>query len=93
MDHVFNMHEAKTQLSKLVALAQQGEVVMIAIHGKPMVKLVPIRPQPVFGLRSDWPAVSWSAFAPMTDAELEENFGKDFLDMTNEIEASEGRGA
>jgi antitoxin (DNA-binding transcriptional repressor) of toxin-antitoxin stability system len=32
MDHVVNMHEAKSQLSKLVALAQQGESVTIAIR-------------------------------------------------------------
>jgi len=50
MNHVVNMHEAKSQLSKLVALAQQGESVTIAIHGRPVAKLVPIKPQPVFGL-------------------------------------------
>jgi prevent-host-death family protein len=91
MEHIVNMHDAKSQLSKLVALAQQGELVMIAIHGKPMVKLVPIKPQPVFGLRSDWPDLPLNAFAPMTDAELQENFGKDFLDMMNDIEANEGK--
>jgi prevent-host-death family protein len=90
MDHIVNMHEAKTQLSKLVALAQQGEVVFIAIHGKPAVKLVPIKPEPVFGLRSDWPALSWSAFAPMSDAELEEDFGKDFLDVARAIAERDG---
>ena len=47
MDNVFNMHEAKSQLSKLVALARQGETVTIAIHGKPVVKLVPVDPQPL----------------------------------------------
>lgn len=88
MEHIVNMHDAKTQLSKLVALAQQGEVVLIAIHGKPIVKLVPIKPQPVFGLRSDWPAVPWSAFAPVTDAELEDLFGKDFADMMDAIPSS-----
>jgi len=72
MDHVFNMHDAKTQLSKLVALAQQGESVTISIHGKPAVKLVPIKPQPVFGMMSDWPEVPWSSFAPLSDEELAE---------------------
>jgi len=47
------MHEAKSQLSKLVALAQRGDSVTIAIHGKPVAKLLPIRPQPVFGLGKD----------------------------------------
>lgn len=62
MEHVVNMHEAKSQLSRLVALAQQGESVTIAIHGRPVAKLVPIRPQPVFGLGKDLcPPVPWSA--------------------------------
>jgi antitoxin (DNA-binding transcriptional repressor) of toxin-antitoxin stability system len=73
MEHVVNMHAAKSQLSKLVALAQQGESVTTAIHGKPMAQLVPIQPQPVFGLGKDeCPPVSWSAFAPMSDAEAAE---------------------
>ncbi len=73
MEHVVNMHEAKSQLSKLVALAQQGESVTIAIHGKPAVKLVPIKLQPVFGLGKDHcPPVPWSAFAPMPDEDAAE---------------------
>ncbi len=73
MDHVVNMNAAKGQLSKLVALAQQGDSVTIAIHGKPVAKLVPIKPQPVFGLGKDQCAtVPWSALAPMSDAEAAE---------------------
>jgi prevent-host-death family protein len=73
MDHIVNMHEAKSQLSKLVALAQKGESVTIAIHGKPVVKLMPIKPVPVFGLGRDrCPPVPWSAFAPMSDEEAAE---------------------
>jgi prevent-host-death family protein len=73
MEHVVNMHEAKSQLSKLVALAQQGESVTIAIHGRPAVKLVPIKPQPVIGLMKDqWPQVPWASFAAMSDEESEE---------------------
>lgn len=37
-----NIHEAKTQLSKLVELASKGESFIIAKAGKPMVKVVPI---------------------------------------------------
>ena len=70
MDHVVNMHEAKSQLSKLVALARQGESVTIAIHGKPVVKLTPIKQEPIFGLGKDQcPPVPWSAFAPVSDEE------------------------
>lgn len=37
-----NMHEAKTHLSKLVEKAVEGEPVVIAKAGKPMVKVIPI---------------------------------------------------
>jgi prevent-host-death family protein len=40
---VTNIHEAKSQLSKLVDRALKGEEVIIARAGKPMVRLVPIR--------------------------------------------------
>ena len=36
-----NIHEAKTQLSKLIAA---GEEVVIARYGEPVARLVPIRP-------------------------------------------------
>jgi prevent-host-death family protein len=35
-----NMHEAKTQLSKLVEAALRGEEVLIANRGKPVVKVI-----------------------------------------------------
>jgi prevent-host-death family protein len=37
------MHEAKSQLSKLVARAERGEEVLIARNGKPVARLVPYR--------------------------------------------------
>ena len=37
-----NIHEAKTQLSRLVDAAAKGEPFIIAKAGKPMVKVVPI---------------------------------------------------
>jgi prevent-host-death family protein len=40
---IANIHEAKSQLSKLVEQAMNGEEVIIAKAGKPMVRLVPIR--------------------------------------------------
>ena len=73
MEHVVNLHEAKSQLSKLVAVAQQGDSVTIAIHGKPVAKLLPIKPRPVFGLgKNQSPPVPWSAFAPVPDEEAAE---------------------
>lgn len=40
---ITNIHEAKSQLSKLVERALAGEEVVIAKAGKPMVRLVPVR--------------------------------------------------
>jgi antitoxin (DNA-binding transcriptional repressor) of toxin-antitoxin stability system len=58
----------RRQLSKLVALAQQGESVTIAIRGNPVVTLTS-KQEPVFGLGKDQcPPVPWSAFAPVSDA-------------------------
>lgn len=37
-----NMHEAKTNLSKLVDQALKGEDVILARSGKPLVRLVPV---------------------------------------------------
>ena len=42
MTMVVNMHEAKSQLSKLVEAALKGEQVTIAKAGKPLVRLVPV---------------------------------------------------
>jgi prevent-host-death family protein len=37
--HIVNIHEAKTQLSKLVEQAVEGEPFIIAKAGKPLVKV------------------------------------------------------
>lgn len=39
---VFNMQDARTQLSKLVDAAERGETVVIARNGKPAVQLTAI---------------------------------------------------
>lgn len=41
---IANIHEAKSQLSRLVERALRGEEVVIARAGKPVVRLVPIPP-------------------------------------------------
>lgn len=38
----YNMHEAKTQLSRLAERAAQGEEIVIARQGRPLARLVPI---------------------------------------------------
>ena len=42
---IVNMHEAKTNLSKLVAAAASGEGFIIARAGKPLVKVEAIAPE------------------------------------------------
>lgn len=42
MVRTINIHEAKTQLSRLVEEAAKGEPFVIAKAGKPMVKVVPL---------------------------------------------------
>ena len=42
----FNIHEAKTHLSRLVDEAEKGESFVIAKAGKPKVKVVPIEEEP-----------------------------------------------
>mgnify|MGYP000942959608 CR=1 FL=1 len=49
----FNVHEAKTRLSELLALVEAGEEVVIARAGKPVARLVKAeakKPKIVFGL-------------------------------------------
>ena len=47
-----NVHEAKTQLSKLLRRVSAGEEIVIARSGKPVAKLVPVDepPKRVFGV-------------------------------------------
>ena len=45
--HQINIHEAKTNLSKLIQEALNGEDVIIAKGNKPVVKLVPLQQQKV----------------------------------------------
>ncbi len=40
-----NIHDAKSQLSKLIVAAEAGDDVIIARRGKPAVRLVPVRPE------------------------------------------------
>ena len=42
---VVNVHEAKTQLSRLLAQAEAGEEVVIARHAAPVARLVPCKPK------------------------------------------------
>ncbi|MGI8839839.1 MAG: type II toxin-antitoxin system Phd/YefM family antitoxin [Caulobacteraceae bacterium] len=70
---IFTVHQAKTQLSKLIASALEGEEVVIARGDKPVVKLTPVDALPkkrVFGALKGKIAFSDSFFDPLPDDEL-----------------------
>jgi prevent-host-death family protein len=68
---IVNMHEAKSQLSKLVKRVNQGEDVIIACDGKPAARLVPIESEPKklrpVGLDSGKIVIHDSFFDPLPD--------------------------
>ena len=39
---VINIHEAKTHFAKILQRALAGEEIIVAKHGKPLVRLVPV---------------------------------------------------
>jgi prevent-host-death family protein len=64
---MYTVHEAKTNLSKLIRKARAGDPVVIARGKEPMVKLVPVRSarkERVPGLLHGKIHVPASAFAP-----------------------------
>ena len=66
-----NMLEAKSQLSRLVKQALDGEEVVIASNGEPMVRLVPITRKSRlrgFGKLKKFAAAVDDAFTPEVDA-------------------------
>ncbi|MGH8581032.1 MAG: type II toxin-antitoxin system Phd/YefM family antitoxin [Gammaproteobacteria bacterium] len=68
-----NVLEAKSQLSKLVKAALEGQEVIIARNGEPMVKLVPIknaRKLGGWGRLKKFAGEIDSAFTPEVEAEI-----------------------
>ena len=66
-----NIHEAKTQLSKLLEAAESGEEVIIARAGKPVARLVAITPQKrVPGIAKGIWTFDDDAFDPLPEEEL-----------------------
>jgi prevent-host-death family protein len=69
-----NIHEAKTNLSKLIEQAERGEEVIIARGNKPAVRLVPVEEPPkarIPGLYKGEFEFSDSFFDPLPPEELE----------------------
>ena len=74
-----NIHEAKTQLSRLVDAAAKGEPFIIAKAGKPLVKVVPID-APAAPKRFDFMAGEFTVpddFDTMGQEEIEAMFNGD----------------
>jgi prevent-host-death family protein len=46
MSATYNMHDAKTQLSRLAERAAQGEEIVIARNGRPLARLMPLEERP-----------------------------------------------
>ena len=70
----YTVHQAKTNLSKLLAQAEAGEEVIIARDDKPVVRLTPIeaaKPKRVFGAYKGRATVTDAFFEPLPDTELE----------------------
>jgi len=51
---ITNVHEAKSQLSKLIEQAERGEVVIIARSGKPVAMLVAYKPDQAARQGGQW---------------------------------------
>lgn len=57
---IVTIHKAKTELSKLIALAEKGEDVIIARGNIPVAKLTPLHPAP----QKSRGIGAWKDFAP-----------------------------
>ena len=66
-----NIHEAKTQLSRLLARAHAGEEIIIAKAGTPYARLIPLEPvvQRKPGIAKG--SVTDAFFEPLSDDELQ----------------------
>jgi prevent-host-death family protein len=75
----FNVHQAKTQFSKLLDLAQEGEEVVIVRNGKPVAELVPARKKGALMLGAARGTLLTKAddwWKPMREQDLAEWYGR-----------------
>jgi prevent-host-death family protein len=75
----FTIHQAKTQLSKLIAAAERGEEVIIARRDKRVARLVAEKAQPpqrVLGFLASRKVKLKGFFTPELDAQIAECFSR-----------------
>jgi prevent-host-death family protein len=72
----YTVHQAKTQLSRLLQEVEEGKEVIIARGSKPVARLVPAEPaQKPRRIPGRFEGLGWAApdaFDPLTDEELKE---------------------
>ncbi|WP_198681480.1 type II toxin-antitoxin system Phd/YefM family antitoxin [Kribbella rubisoli] len=74
----YNIHEAKTQLSRIIERVEHGEEVIISRAGRPVAKVVPL---PTSRRRTGWGSLAdqisladdWDS--PETNAQIADDFG------------------
>ncbi len=74
MGKIYNMHEAKTQFSSLAAMVANGEEVIIARSGEPIMKLVKYSPKrpPPGAFAHEWAGVDIDELVkPWSDEEIQ----------------------
>ena len=79
MEHEVSIYDAKNQLSRLIALAEQGETVIITKNNAPIVKFLYIGPKkrPIYGLNAgNFLPVGREAFSPLSDEDTKEFYAE-----------------
>ena len=79
----YTVHQAKTNLSRLIKEAEKGKEVIITRGKEPVVKLVPITVPTKSRVPGRMKGQLWwapNAFDPLTDDEMREMGFDDFLD-------------
>jgi len=69
--HIVNVHEAKTNFSRLLDRAKGGEEIVIAKAGKPWARLVPLETPPMRIPGRHAIQSGAEALEPLSDTELE----------------------
>jgi prevent-host-death family protein len=71
------IHQAKTQLSKLIAAAERGEEVIIARRDKPVVRMIAEKtkkPSRTLGFLASREVILDGFFDPILDAQIADDF-------------------